>query len=236
MSELTIEINSPTSEFKERLINSLVGITPTIVFLNKVVFVDDANTERDSTTNLNFQIDTPNNRLVITCSITASASYTLNKVRIYDYNNIIAFETTVTTNIVEGTTYNVTIYVRVTATPQTNLTFYVRQFYTLVYNVLRGTASPDYLKITRVVFSVYIIPEGRMGELPVTASNTKLSNTQMRTTGQVSVSGGVYSLCGFKVRNTYGGTNNDLYEYVMSTCQDITLDSTISYTETITIQ
>jgi hypothetical protein len=71
---------SPTTTVRQHVIRALYDGTG-LKKIDRIVLVDTAGNERDSTTSL--QYNRYINKLTITCSITATASYTIAKVRAY---------------------------------------------------------------------------------------------------------------------------------------------------------
>ena len=229
MSEkIEIRMNSPTSSFKSRLIDAFMGNPANI----KIQFLRLENEEEQFDEFFEPTISVEGGKLKVYASYTPPINVTVKSIGLCDFQGIYLFYTAVNLPLSAGVTYDFTIWVDVNVTPSTNMTFFMRNLKTILFDVMKGTRIVSDLKISKIGFVVFIIPENQMGVVPVSATVTKLSSTQAKVEGQLSVSGGVYSLCGFKLQNP-GGL--DFYEYSLSSCVELPT-STITYSETITIQ
>jgi len=144
---------SPTTTLKQHVIRALYDGTQLSKITN-IALVDTGGTERDSTTSLSYSVS--GNQLTITCSITASASYTIGKVRAYAGTNLY-FETTPSTQpaVNSGDTVNVTLTITVSISGTlvyggSSYSMTMVNFGNLVCNVLAGNTSASGLKISQI--------------------------------------------------------------------------------------
>lgn len=219
---------SLTTEFYDRLVNTMIGVTPQIAQVVRVVFVDVYGNERDSTTSLTYSIEA--GKLKITCSITASASYQLKLIRTYDANQAIVSETQYQIPISAGVTYDVIIYIDLSFQPASGYSFSMLSLKQITYDILRGLLPPSRLKIAYVGIQIYIYSEGTSYVYDAEPTLTKISSTQLRIDAYRTIQGGIGCLEGFLVR-TPDLTN--MYVYFLTTCQDIPVTSYVTYSETL---
>lgn len=221
---------SPTTQFLERLVNSLAGLTPTVSQVTRVVFVDSNNNERDSTTSLTYSIES--GKLKISCNITASANYPLSAVRTYDSNEVMVTETSVSRNITYDYTYTVIIYINLSFQYSSNYIYYSGSLKQILYNVLMGVTPPSRLALAYVGFQIYVYEENMSYIYDVESTRTKLSPTSLKISASLDVLGGTSCLEGFRIRNA---EFTDMYSYFLSSCQDITETSSIVYSDVLTV-
>jgi hypothetical protein len=146
---------SPTTTLKQHVIRALYDGTQ-LSKITKIALVDTGGTERDSTTSLSYSVS--GNQLTITCSITASASYTIGKVRAYA-GTTLYFETTPSTQpaVNSGDTVNVTLTITVSISGTlsyggSSYSMTMVNFGNLVCNVLAGNTSASGLKVNLINF------------------------------------------------------------------------------------
>jgi hypothetical protein len=146
---------SPTTTLKQHVIRALYDGT-LLSKITKIALVDTGGSERDSTTSLSYSVS--GNQLTITCSITASASYTIGKVRAYA-GTTLYFETTPSTQpaVNSGDTVNVTLTITVSISGTlsyggSSYSMTMVNFGNLVCNVLAGNTSASGLKVNLINF------------------------------------------------------------------------------------
>ncbi|MEM1686722.1 MAG: hypothetical protein QXR31_01450 [Zestosphaera sp.] len=228
MSEITVTINSPTPDFLYKIINTITGTTPQVSLLSRVALYD-GQAERDSTTSLSFTIvDTV---LRISCTITATGNYTTQSIRIYDYNNTLAFEKGLVTDIESGKTYTVIIYISLTYSYDTEMIFYMREFRNTLYSILMGQKQPSKLTPRKVGFVVYIYDENYTATYYVNTELYKQSNTQALVRATITLPPGV-CVEGFIIANE---DYISLYDYMSRECIDISKRTQVIYSETINV-
>jgi hypothetical protein len=159
--ELTVNSNtvmlhgSPTTVVRQHVIRALYDGTQ-LSKITKIVLVDTGGTERDSTTSLSYSVS--GNELTISCSISATASYTVARARSYAGTNLY-FDTTVSPQVTVSSGDVVTITLKITISISGTLTYGTASysmtmvdFGNIVVSVLAGTKSASDLNISAVVF------------------------------------------------------------------------------------
>lgn len=102
---------SPQDALFDDICNEVGSNTTYITALSKIVLVDSAGAERDSTTALSFT-QPAGNQLRVTCSISITASYTVSYVRAYSGTKKY-FETSWSKSVASGDAVNVTLTITV---------------------------------------------------------------------------------------------------------------------------
>jgi len=144
---------SPTVTARRHVIRALYDGTE-LKKIDKIVLVDTSGVERDSTTSLSYSRNV--NELTITCSITASSSYTVSRVRAYAGSDLY-FETTPSTQPSVPAGYKVDVELKITASmsgsldnrPLVNVSAHE-----LIAKVLGGEDYPGSLNVSEVRFWV----------------------------------------------------------------------------------
>jgi hypothetical protein len=146
---------SPTTTVRQHVIRALYDGT-LLKKIDKIVLVDTAGNERDSTTNLNYSRYI--NKLTITCSITATASYTIAKVRAYAGADLY-FETTPDQQPPVNAGYRVDVTLEITANMSGSVTYdsYSRPLtpvtiHVLIVDILAGERTASAINIESVEF------------------------------------------------------------------------------------
>lgn len=185
---------SPTTTLKQHVIRALYDGTQ-LSKITKIALVDTGGTERDSTTSLSYNVS--GNQLTITCSITASASYTIGKVRAYAETNLY-FETTPSTQpaVNSGDTVNVTLTITVSISGTltyggSSYSMTMVNFGNLVCNVLAGNTSASGLKINLINF---------VGESTSEQNSVGTSNTLSADGLSVSFTGTIQVITGYTIK------------------------------------
>lgn len=148
---------SPTTTVRQHVIRALYDGTG-LKKIDRIVLVDTAGNERDSTTSL--QYSRYINELTITCSITATASYTIAKVRAYAETDLY-FETTPDQQPPVSAGYRVDVTLKITVNMSGSVTYdSVSQPLTPVYihaliaSILGGEGTASAINIVSVEFWV----------------------------------------------------------------------------------
>jgi len=218
---------SPTTTLKQHVIRALYDGT-LLSKITNIALVDTGGTERDSTTSLSYSVS--GNQLTITCSITASASYTIGKVRAYAGTNLY-FETTPSTQpaVNSGDTVNVTLTITVSISGTlsyggSSYSMTMVNFGNLVCNVLAGNASASGLKINLINF---------VGGS--TSNSVGTSNTLSADGLSVSFTGTIQVITGYTINTVeiYGSTQL-LWKYT-GLSVTVTDGSTVTYSEQVSI-
>jgi len=216
---------SPTTTLKQHVIRALYDGTQ-LSKITKIALVDTGGTERDSTTSLSYNVS--GNQLTITCSITATASYTIGKVRAYAGTNLY-FETTPSTQpaVNSGDTVNVTLTITVSISGTltyggSNYSMTMVNFGNLVCNVLAGNTSASGLKINLINF---------VGGS--TSNSVGTSNTLSADGLSVSFTGTIQVITGYTINTIeiYGSTQL-LWKYTGLSVA-VTDGSTVTYSEQV---
>jgi hypothetical protein len=146
---------SPTTTVRQHVIRALYDGTQ-LSKVTKIVLVDTGGTERDSTTSLSYSVS--GNELTIACSISATASYTIARVRSYAGTNLY-FDTAVSPQVTVASGDVVTITLKITVSISGTLTYGTASysmtmvdFGNLAVSVLAGAKSASDLNISAVVF------------------------------------------------------------------------------------
>jgi hypothetical protein len=176
---------SPTTTVRQHVIRALYDGT-LLSKITKIALVDTGGTERDSTTSLSYSVS--GNQLTITCSITATASYTIGKVRAYA-GTILYFETTPSTQptVASGDVVNITLTITVSISGTltyagTSYSMTMVNFGNLVCNVFAGNKTASDLKIAGIVFV------GQVASINVTPTNTlSADGLSVTTMGSTSI-------------------------------------------------
>jgi hypothetical protein len=176
---------SPTTTVRQHVIRALYDGT-LLSKITKIALVDAGGVERDYTTSLSYSVS--GNQLVITCSITVTASYTVAKVRAYAGTNLY-FETTPTTqpSVSSGDVVNITLTITVSISGTltyagTSYSMTMVNFGNLVCNVFAGNKTASDLKIAGIVFV------GQIASINVTPTNTlSADGLSVTTTGSASI-------------------------------------------------
>ena len=144
---------SPTATVRKHVIRALYDGTG-LKKIDKIVLVDTAGVERDSTTSLSYS--TYINELTITCSITATANYTVAKVRAYAGTDLY-FETTPSEQKSVGAGYKVDVELKIVASMSGSVTYdsYSQplvqvMIHALIVDILAGAKTADRIKVERV--------------------------------------------------------------------------------------
>jgi hypothetical protein len=218
---------SPTTTLKQHVIRALYDGT-LLSKITNIALVDTGGTERDSTTSLSYSVS--GNQLTITCSITASASYTIGKVRAYAGTNLY-FETTPSTQpaVNSGDTVNITLTITVSISGTltyggSSYSMTMVNFGNLVCNVLAGNASASGLKINLINF---------VGGS--TSNSVGTSNTLSADGLSVSFTGTIQVITGYTINTVeiYGLTQL-LWKYT-GLSVTVTDGSTVTYSEQVSI-
>jgi hypothetical protein len=146
---------SPTTTLRQHLIRCLYDGT-TLGAIDKIVLVDDTDTERDYTTTLGYSVSA--NQLTITASISITASYSIAKVRSYR-GTTLYFETALASPIPVNNGDTVSVTLTITVNISGSLTYGTSSFPLAmgvfgnrVARVLGGELDPSYLRVDNVQF------------------------------------------------------------------------------------
>ena len=146
---------SPTTTVRQHVIRALYDGT-LLKKIDKIVLVDTAGNERDSTTSL--QYSRYINKLTITCSITATASYTIAKVRAYAGADLY-FETTPDQQPPVNAGYRVDVTLEIVVNMSGSVTYdsYSRPLtpvtiHVLIVDILAGERTASAINIESVEF------------------------------------------------------------------------------------
>jgi len=160
---------SPTTTLRQHVIRALYDGT-LLSRITRIVLVDTGGAERDGTTSLSYSVS--DNQLTVTCSVTATASYTIGKVRAYAGTSLY-FETTPSTQptVASGDVVNITLTVTVSISGTltyagTSYSMTMVNLGNLVCSVLAGAKAAGDLKIAGIVFV------GQAASINVTPTNT----------------------------------------------------------------
>ena len=106
--------NSPTETLKDDIVTEGGTCIAHVTYIDKICLVDDAGTERDCTTQLNYEDRTPD-YVLVKGSIQATAAYTVAKIRAYSGDKLY-FETDYSVALNEGDVLDVTYQISATMT------------------------------------------------------------------------------------------------------------------------
>jgi hypothetical protein len=221
--ELSIR-GTPTATVRRHVIRALFDGTM-LKKIDRIVLVDTAGNERDSTTNLRYSRYI--NKLTITCSITATASYTIARVRSYAGADLY-FDTIPDRQESVGAGYRVDITLEITVNMSGNVTYDSAsrpltpvQVHVLIVEILSGERPASAINVETVEFWV---------------SGTRAIFTPAKT---LSPDGLSLTISGTTTDHP-GGTVTEIviigragtlwrYEYLN---KDVTLGTPLNYTET----
>lgn len=111
--------NSPTDTLKTDFINALLGTDSTpLTMIDRIVLVDTAGAERDSATltSADWTVDTVNRRISTSKAITATASYTFNRVRLKSGTKTYFEASVESRSVSSGTVVNVSVVITMSIT------------------------------------------------------------------------------------------------------------------------
>ena len=173
--------NSPTSDFLSDLANTLYAGSG-LATAYGLITVDSNGTDRDST--FNISMTKTAGKLLVSGSVTASASYTLSKVKLLASNGKTYFVASPSSGggiVSQGTKINIYFYITVSVSGSisygsvggsavsVNIADYV-------YDVLMGSRSPSDLAFDGVFFDFRDVNNTPIG-VTVSPSKTKSGNT-----------------------------------------------------------
>jgi len=211
------------SDFAQALYNG-TGLSA----VTRVVLVDIYGTERDSATDLTFEVS--GGALYIRASITASASYTCRYVRVYaGAKRYMDAQLPTDAQVASGTTYSVTVlYTYTPSGSMSNYTFVDVNLRSTLYDVLRGAKSASALNITKA--RIYVT---NIDVFPPTTTYYDLTLSKSVSGTRVTWSGSLTLDYNAEVEDieVYAGVFI-LYKWSVSTPVGVSAGSTVSYSET----
>jgi len=179
--DIRIQHSSPTTDFLSDLANALYAGSG-LATAYGLITVDSNGTDRDST--FNISMSKVSGKLLVSGSVTASANYTLSKVKLMASNGKVYFIATPSSGggiVSAGTKINIYFYVSITASGSIaygsiggSVTPYNIGDY--VYEVLMGTRSVSDLAFDTVFFDFRDVNNTPIG-VYASASKTKSGNT-----------------------------------------------------------
>jgi hypothetical protein len=179
--DVKILSSSPTTDFLSDLANALYNGTGLSTAYG-LITVDSNGIDRDST--FNISMTKVAGKLLVSGSVTASANYTLSKVKLMASNGktyFIASPSSGGGSVSQGTRINIYFYITVTVSGSISygsiggivVSFDIPDY---VYDVLMGTRSPSDLAFNSVFFDFRDVNNVPMG-VTVSPSKTKSGNT-----------------------------------------------------------
>jgi hypothetical protein len=222
---------SPTATLRQHIIRALYDGT-SLGAIDKIVLVDDAGVERDSTTSLGRTVSA--NQLTITASISITASYSIAKVRSYR-GTTLYFETALASPIPVSSGDTVSVTLTITVSISGSLTYGTSSFPLTagifgnrVARVLAGELDPSYLRVDNIQF-VGVDAEGAQQVITVTPTKT-LSGDGLSMTMSASITPSFsFDISDIRIRavdlqNLWTYSNLTIY---------VPANSTLNYSETV---
>jgi hypothetical protein len=146
---------TPTVTVRRHVIRALYDGT-SLKRIDRIVLVDTAGNERDSTTNLNYSRHI--NKLTITCSITATASYTIARVRAYAGTDLY-FDTIPDQQVPVGAGFRVDVTLEIVANMSGSVTYDSASrpltpvmIHALIIDILGGERTASAIRVDKVEF------------------------------------------------------------------------------------
>jgi hypothetical protein len=179
--DVKIQSSSPTTDFLSDLANALYNGTGLSTAYG-LITVDSNGNDRDST--FNISMTKVSGKLLVSGSVTASANYTLSKVKLMASNGKIYFIASPSSgggSVSQGTKINIYFYITVTVSGSISygsiggivVPYDIADY---VYDVLMGTRSPSDLAFDGVFFDFRDVNNVPIG-VTVPPSKTKSGNT-----------------------------------------------------------
>jgi len=196
---------SPTEQIRKDIISGFYNGTG-LSKIDKIVLVDTGGSERDSTTSLSYSVS--GNKLTITCTISITASYTIDRVRAYSGTKLY-FDTNVTNvTVYSGDKANVTLTITVNVSGSLSgggvtWSFSDILIASTIIDVLRGTkTSPSAINVGAVRWHV-LTPGGEVN-WDATASETLASDGLSETVHAEYDTGGQFDIYYIALLSTGG--------------------------------
>jgi hypothetical protein len=219
---------SPTATLKSDFAQALYNGTG-LSKIDKIALVDTGDTERDSTTNLTYNI--VGNSLQIQGTINITANYTIAKLRLYAgtklyFETAVSEQKSVTSGDTVVATESITLNLTGTLANYSLVLDYIRNTF---YNVLSGNATTTALNVSTVRIYVYNINTQQTIYYNQTPTKSISSN-------QVTWSTSLTLDYDFELRNIeiYAGTTRLYYWNLTGTPPSGSAGTAISYSETFT--
>lgn len=220
---------SPTTTHRQHIVRALHDGTQ-LATLTRMVLVDTGGSERDSTTSPSFSVTATS--LVVSGTITATASYTIARIRLYA-GTVLYFDTSVTEqkSVSSGDTVAASVSITLSGSGSfTGYSYVLDQLRPYYYDVLRGARSASALNITRIRIYIY-------NTTTRTTTYYDMTPTKSLSTDGLSLTMSFSLTLDFdwEGRNVevYAGTARLWYWNLTGTPPTGSAGSTISYTETV---
>ncbi|MEM2483096.1 MAG: hypothetical protein QW365_08390 [Candidatus Nezhaarchaeales archaeon] len=239
LNEVKLEgLNSPTDQFKDDVVYDVGSdYSPVLDKIDKLVLVDTAGTERDYTTPT-ATLDYGNARVTLTGTVTASASYTCNRVRAYSGTKCY-FEYTLSpsVSISSGVTYRVTYIITLSisltsSSPPANLDPTYTELHKMIADTL-ATGSKIHDITSSVSLRLY------MGEtLVASKTGCTLSYDQNANTATITFSWTQETTITFDRFRVYFSDGTYDYYYlaaIFTSSQTITGGTPVTFTITVSL-
>jgi len=201
-----IKHGSPTTTLRKDIISGFYNGSG-LSKIDKIVLVDTGGTERNSSTSLSYSVS--GNKLTITCTISITANYTIDKIRAYSGSKLY-FETDVSNvSVYSGDKANVTLTITVNVSGSlsgggTSWSFSDILIADTIVKVLSGgISSPRAINVTTVRWHV-TTPGGEVN-WDVTASETLASDGLSETVHAEYDTGGQFTINYIALLNPDGG-------------------------------
>jgi len=191
--------SSPSDQLRLAILQELAAGSNTAAINNitKLVLVDDANNERDSCTSPNYTDNSGNSsdrNVVISCIITATASYTVARVRAYS-GSVLYFDAALATSVSVTAGQNVntsmTIRIAVVANASGATTGAGRNADTLIINILKAFIAATRTSVN--ILQIALVDNAGTEQVVVTPT-WSIDSTNKRATYSFSTSGKSYTL------------------------------------------
>jgi len=214
--------NSPTATLKQHIINAL-NAGADLSQINKIVFVDSSNVERDYTTSLTYDIT---DKLTITGTIDVTDSYSVAYIRLYAGTNAY-FEASKTMTVNSGDRIQVTVNITVSLSGTLGGSNVIDNNFSLfIYKVLAGQLSATALNIVNVIFRVTNLDTNETYDINGVVSKA-VSDTSISIESEISLDY-PWALNSVSVK-----ASDKLYTYTTNYTGE---PASIKYTDTLTIQ
>ncbi|MEM4846749.1 MAG: hypothetical protein QW794_03205 [Thermosphaera sp.] len=229
-ADVVEHLGSPTSQLRTHILYALYNGTQ-LGTLTKIVLVDTGGAERDYTTTLQFSTGAT---LTVQGTITATASYTIARVRLYSGANLY-FDTPVSEQkaVSPGDTVTATVTITLSGSGSlTGYTYVLDQLRPYFYDVLRGARTASALNINKIRIYIRNVDTGQTLYYDQTPTET-IDTTNLKLTISTSITLDFT----WETRNIeiYAGTTRLWYWNLTGSPQGGSPGTTLTYTETVNI-
>jgi hypothetical protein len=232
---------SPTTTVRQHVIHALAYGTG-LSRIDRIVLVDSAGAERDSTTSLNYSISTGTNQatLTITCIISITANYTITRVRAYSGTNLY-FDTSLATPITVNVGDSVSVTLTITITFSGTLTYgnisipgdATHPTHTLTHRiaqVLSGAVSASSIRISAIFLRLWEINLREERTITITPSISVAADGLSLTISGSWTSDSDYEILYIAIRIADG---SNAWGYNVNGAIGLPAGSRFTYTETV---